>query len=169
MAQAGILAEDDRIELIGGEIVEMSPIGRDHASTVARVAALFYRTFADGACMWPQNPLHLSDDTEPQPDLALLRFRDDFYASELPLAGDVLLVVEVSDSSATYDRRFKVPLYSRHGIPEAWLVDLNHGKITIYRHPDPTGYGTSRIIGRGERLSPASFPDRELEAGEMLG
>jgi Uma2 family endonuclease len=169
MAAAGILLEDDRIELIEGEIIEMSPIGHHHASVVMRLTDLFVRTFGDVALVGPQNPLHLSDDTEPQPDLTLLRPRPDFYNSGLPGPEDTFLVVEVADTSVAYDRRLKMPLYARNGIVEAWLIDVNQETITVYRDSGPAGYATRRVVRRGEQLAPAIFPDRVLAAEDILG
>ena len=119
MAEAGILLEDDRVELIEGEIIELSPIGRHHASTLIRLNELFVRRFGDVALVSAQNPIRLSDDTEPQPDLALLRRRSDFYDAGLPRPEDILLGVEVADTSVAYDRRLKIPLYGRSGIAES--------------------------------------------------
>jgi Uma2 family endonuclease len=169
MVEAGILAEDDRVELIEGEIIEMSPIGRRHASVVLRLTELFILTFRDGAMVGPQNPVTLSDDSEPQPDLTLVRRRPDFYDAGLPGPDDIFLAVEVADSSVAYDRRVKVPLYGRRGIPETWLIDLNRGTITIYQDPGPTGYGTSRVVRRGEQVAPLAFPDRVLPVVQILG
>lgn len=169
MVEAGILAEDDRIELIAGEVIEMSPIGRHHAAILFRLTELFVHTFSEVALVGSQNPIQLSDDTEPQPDLTLVRRRPDFYDSGLPRPEDIFLVVEVADTSAAYDRRLKIPLYGRSGIPEAWLIDLNHETVTIYRDSGPAGYGTSRVVRRGEQLAPAAFPDRMLAVSDILG
>ncbi len=118
MAAAGILSEDDRVELIDGEIVQMSPIGSPHASCVDRLTALFVRRFGRRAIIRVRNPIVLSRHSEPQPDLAVLKLRTDFYAEKHPGPSDVLLVVEVADTSADYDRLTKVALYARAGIPE---------------------------------------------------
>jgi Uma2 family endonuclease len=169
MVESGILTEDDRIELIEGEILEMSPIGRHHASILFRLTELFVHTFSDVALVGSQNPIQLSDDTEPQPDLTLARRRPDFYDSGLPRPEDIFLVMEVADTSVAYDRRLKIPLYGRSGILEAWLIDLKHETITIYRDPGPAGYGTSRVVRRGVQLASAAFPDRMLAASDVLG
>jgi Uma2 family endonuclease len=169
MAQAGILLEDDRIELIEGEIIEMSPIGPLHAAIVARASAHFFRTFGNVAQVNVQNPIRLSDDTEPQPDLTLLRLRPDFYASHTLGPQDIFLVVEIADTSMTYDRCLKMPLYACSGIVEAWLIDVSRGTITIYRDASPDGYASSRVVRRGERLAPAAFPDCLLAVEDILG
>jgi Uma2 family endonuclease len=169
MAEAGILLEDDRVELIGGEIIEMSPIGRHHASILNRLNELFVHVFGDVALVSVQNPVRLSDDTEPQPDLTLVRRRSDFYDSGLPGPEDILLVVEVADTWVPYDRRLKIPLYGRSGIAESWLIDVNRRTVTIYRDAGAGGYATSRVVRRGEHLAPAAFPDRLLAIADMLG
>jgi Uma2 family endonuclease len=169
MAEAGILAEDDRLELIEGEIIEMAAIGRHHAAAVLRLSDLFSATFRDVALVNTQNPIRLSDDTEPQPDLTLVRRRPDFYDSGLPGPEDVFLVVEVADTSVAYDRRLKIPLYGRSGIPEAWLIDVNKRTITVYRDPGSDGYSTTRVLRHGEQLAPIAFPDRLVTGAEILG
>ena len=168
MAEAGILSEDDRVELIEGELVTMSPIGSRHAATVARLTALLFPIRGRGI-LWVQNPIRLGAHSEPQPDVALLRYRPDFYASAHPGPEDVLLVVEVAETSADYDRSVKIPLYARHGIPEAWLVDLLEERIEIYRHPTPQGYQDLHIAHRGETVRPTTLPDLELSVDDILG
>ena len=125
MGQAGILGEDDRLELLEGEIVEMAPIGSRHQSVVDRLTRLFSNRVGDAAVVRVQGPVRLGDDSEPQPDLLLLRRRADFYATAHPGPEDVLLLVEVPDTSTEYDREVKLPLYARHGIAEVWLVGLD--------------------------------------------
>jgi Uma2 family endonuclease len=168
MAEAGILGEDDRIELIEGEIVEMSPIGRRHAATLLRLIRLFSHTFDDVADVNVQSPIQLGNDTEPEPDLTLLRRKPDFYASALPGPDDTFLVVEVAETSLAYDRRVKTRLYARSGIAEYWLIDLNTDTVTMYRGPGHDGYATSRIVRRGEHVAPAAFPDLAVAVDAML-
>jgi Uma2 family endonuclease len=168
MAEAGILSEDDRVELIEGELVTMSPIGSRHAACVARLTALLFPVEGRGI-LWVQNPIRLGARSEPQPDVTLLRYRPDFYASAHPGPEDVLLVVEVAETSADADRSLKIPLYARYGIPEAWLVDLLEEHIEIYRHPTPQGYRSLHIAHRGETVSPTALPDMELSVDEILG
>ena len=169
MAEAGILSEDDRVELIDGEIVEMAPIGRRHAGAVNRINDQFTRGFATEALTAVQNPVRLGEHSEPQPDVALLRRRPDFYASAHPTPADVLLLVEVAETSAAADRQVKIPLYARGGIPEVWLTDLDQDAITVYRDPSANGYGTVFTVRRGEQLAPLAFPDRLLTAADILG
>jgi Uma2 family endonuclease len=169
MAAAGILGEDSRVELIEGEIVDTPPIGPGHGSTVKRTATLFHRRFDGVALVSVQDPVRLGPYNEPEPDLALLRPRDDFYASAHPTPADVLLVVEVADSTLASDLSIKVPLYARCGVVETWLVDLPHAAVHIYRDPSPDGYHLVQTVRRGERIAPLAFPDRELDVAELLG
>lgn len=169
MAEAGILGEDDRVELIEGEVVKMTPIGRRHASCVIRVTKGFVRTFGDVAEVSPQNPVVLGNYTEPQPDIALLRPRPDLYASNLPTPADIFLLVEIGESTVEADRRTKVPLYAKSAIAEVWLVDLEQETITIYRDHSPNGYRTVRLARRGEQISALVFPDRPLAVSDILG
>ena len=169
MAKAGILTDDDRVELIEGEIIQMSPIGSRHAGRVKTLNRLFAARFADVALVSVQDPLHLDDYSEPEPDVALLRPSSDNYTSAHPTAGDVFLVVEVADTSISFDRRTKVPLYARNNIPECWLVDLNRNLIVVYRDPTPRGYRTTRTVRPGQQLAPLAFPDRPLPVADILG
>ena len=169
MAEAGIFTEDDRVELVDGEIIEMAAIGRWHQACVDRLTLFFVSSLGNLAQIRIQGPVRLSEQTEPQPDLAMLRPRPDFYASGHPTPADVLLIIEVAETSSRYDRRVKVPLYARHGIPECWLVDLDQVTITIYRDPTPTGYRTARTLRRGEMLAPLAFPGLELAVANILG
>ncbi len=169
MVEAGILGEDDRVELIEGEIVEMSPIGSRHARCVRRLNYLFGRRVAERAIVDVQNPVRLGEHSEPQPDMLLLRPRPDFYAAAHPGPGDVLLVVEVVETSAAYDPDVKVPLYARAGILEVWLVDLGEDRVEVYREPSPQGYRSVRHFRRGDRLSAEAFPDLEVSVEDVLG
>lgn len=170
MGDSGILSEDDRVELIEGEIWQMSPIGPPHASHVARLDYVLQRRLKEGqAIVGVQAPIHLDDFSEPQPDLALLRFRQNFYASALPTPQDTLLVIEVSDTTVRHDRQVKMNLYARHGLPEAWLVDLPSSVIEVYRDPSPQGYREVLTLRRGDRISPLAFPDLMIEVDAILG
>lgn len=169
MGEAGIFHEDDRVELIDGEIVEMNPIGDPHAGGVNRLTRLFIGRLGDMAVVGVQNPVRLGEYDEPQPDLAILRYRADFYASRGPRPEDVLLLIEVADSTAGYDRRVKGPLYARHTIPEYWLVDLNRGHVVVFREPAPDGYRATRVHRPGESLSLVSLPDVAIAVADMLG
>jgi Uma2 family endonuclease len=168
MAETGILSEDDRVELIEGEIVAMSPIGSRHAACVARLTALFSRA-GRHVIVWVQNPIRLAENSEPQPDVALLRPRADFYAAEHPGPEDVLLIVEVAETSAASDREVKVPLYARFGIPEVWLVDLAAEQVEVFRQPSSQGYQAILTLRRGESLTPLLLPDLSFTVDALLG
>ena len=169
MSEAGILGAAERVELVAGDIVEMSPIGPRHGGTVLRVNWLFGQRFGDVALTNIQNALRLDAHSEPQPDAVLLRPRPDFYTLSHPTPADVLLVVEVADSSIETDRRVKLPSYARVGIPESWLVDLVQDEVLVHRDPGPTGYRAVRTLQRGDKLAPLAFPGRELAVTDILG
>ena len=169
LAEAGILHEDDRVELIEGEIRHMPPIGSPHAAGVNRLAFTFIGKLTGRATVSVQAPVRLSEFSEPQPDLLLLRFREDFYASRHPQPDDVLLLVEVADSSLGFDRGTKAGLYARHGIPEVWIEALGRDFLEVYRDPSPQGYRDVRTFRRGDRISPLAFPDLVLEVSAILG
>ncbi len=169
LAKAGILTEDDRVELIEGVLFQMPPIGSAHAGSVDRLTMRLAPALQGRCIVRVQSPIRLGPYSEPQPDLTLLRPRADFYASAHPGPSDVLLVIEVAESSADYDREHKLPLYGQAGIPEAWVVDLARGEVVVGRDPSPEGYRTVRIARRGETLSPLAFPDLALPVEEILG
>jgi Uma2 family endonuclease len=147
----------------------MNPIGRPHRASVSRVNRIFTRSLDDDVIVQVQSSIALGDYGEPEPDIVLLRYRDDFYADSDEMPADILLIVEVADSSESYDRRTKGPLYARFGIPELWIVDLNRAWITVYTDPSPDGYGKSRVFRRGESLSPLVFPDLTVAVDDVLG
>jgi len=169
MAQTGILNPDVRVELIDGEIIEMSPIGSRHMATVNRLMTFFVPRLLGAAIVQVQGPIALGDNGEPEPDLALLRFRDDFYASATATEAAALLVIEVADTTEGYDRRTKAPLYARYGIPELWIADLNRNRVTRYLDPTPQGYGTTRVFRRGESLSPLAFSNLTVAVDDIVG
>lgn len=169
MAEAGILGEDDRVELIEGEIVDMTPIGRRHLACVDRLAELLGEGLRRKVIVRVQGSIRLSELSEPQPDLALLRRRSDFYAAAEAGPQDVLLIIEVADTSFLHDRDVKVPLYAQAAIPEVWLVDLNGDSIAVHRDPGPDGYHTVFVVRGKDRLSPQAFPELVLTADQMLG
>jgi Uma2 family endonuclease len=169
MGDVGILKHDERVELIKGEIYRMPPIGVPHASHVGRISHLFSRAFLMLAQIWVQNPLRLSDLSEPVPDVMLLRPRPDFYAERHPNPEDVFVLVEISDTTLAFDQRTKVPLYARHGVPELWVVDLNHDLIHVYQKPTATGYQITETRRRGDGIAVAAFPEIEFAVEEVLG
>jgi Uma2 family endonuclease len=168
MVAAGVLGEDDRVELVEGEIVEMAPVGARHAASVNALARLLQRQVGDRALVSVQNPVRLSPRSEPQPDLAVLAWRDDGYRDELPGPADVLLVVEVAESSVATDRDVKLPLYGRAGIGEAWLVDLPAGTIEVHTGPSPAGYRERSVHGIRALVSPVGLVAVVVAVGEAV-
>lgn len=169
MGQAGIFSEDDRVELIDGEIVVMTPIGSPHAGKVARLIRIFTHRLGDRAIVNVQNPVVLPPDSEPQPDLAILRPRPDFYEDAHPRPEDILLLVEVSDTSIDYDRTVKVPLYARAGTQEVWIVDLAAQCVEVHQEPAAQGYQRVQRFTRGQFLTPRAFPDFRISLDEIIG
>ena len=169
LGELGIFDEDDRVELLDGQIVEMSPIGAAHAACVYRLTNLLARRTSGDVGVSVQNPVLLDPRWEPQPDIALLRRSGGFHGEWVATARDVVLVIEVADSSLERDRDLKIPRYAHEGIAEAWLVDLNNDRITCYRDPRPNGYTETRIVKRGERLRVEQVPDLEITAEQILG
>jgi Uma2 family endonuclease len=169
MAEVGILSEDDRVELIDGEVLVMCPVGSPHAGCVKRVGSLLNERLQRRAIVSVQDPLRIDDHMEPLPDLMLLRPRRDFYSESHPAPADVLLLIEVMDTSADYDRNVKLPLYARSAIPEVWLIDLNLKLVESHRRPLGEIYSENRILPRGQRLSPEALPDLEVAVDDILG
>src|SRR5512145_2452267 len=160
MGEAGILPEDNRLELIAGDIVVREPIGAYHAGTVARLNRLWTSRLGDRAIVSIQNPVQFPrEDSELQPDVMLFRPREDFYTTAHPQAADVLLLIEVADTTLPLDRGVKIPPYARVGILEVWLVDLTAARLEVHRDPQRDGYGNVRVLMRGERVPPEAFPD----------
>jgi Uma2 family endonuclease len=153
MIEAGVFGQDERVELIDGEIVQMSPIGDRHAACVRRLIALLSRLFTDQAIIDAQNPIVADVSYVPQPDLALLRPRSDFYASGTPTAADCLLIIEVADTSAEVDRQIKMPRYARGGVAELWLVDLERDVVVVYRDPIGDSYQHVQVVHRGDTIT----------------
>ena len=169
LAEVGVLGEDDRVELLDGQIVEMTPIGPEHAGCVDALTRLLSRLVGDAGVVRVQNPLVLGSRWEPQPDLALLRPRADGYRAAHPGPGDVLLVIEVADTSLESDRDVKLPLYAAAGIPEAWLVDLEHDVIEVQREPGPEGYREVRALRRGDTVAALLVPTGPISVDEVVG
>ncbi len=169
MARVGILREDDRVELIDGEIVEMPPIGPPHHSRVTRLNRLFHDRFADVALVAVQGPVRLDQYNEPEPDVVLVRLRADFYATRHAGPDDVFLVVEVADSSLATDRTTKALMYAQANIPDMWILDIPHELVLVHREPTRDGYRVVTPLRRGESIAPLVFPDRPIAVDEMLG
>ncbi len=169
MGESGILGEDDRVELIDGEIIDMAPIGSRHWSVVNRLHRLIERVVGDAAIVSSQSSFRLDDYSEPQPDIALFRPRADFYATALPTPADTLLVIEVADSSARYDRQIKLPLYARRGVPEFWIVDLDANLLRLYHEPRGDDYLRSSATPAPGFVSIASLPGITVDLSGLLG
>jgi Uma2 family endonuclease len=159
MADAGILAPEDRVELIDGEIIQMSPIGSRHFARVSRANRLFVLAFVGRAVVSVQQPLQLNNYTEPEPDITLLKFRTDDYEEKKAVADDALLVMEVSDTSLRFDREIKLPRYAAAGIPEVWIENLVNDELLVYRHPINGIYQTILSLRSGDSVSVIAFPD----------
>jgi Uma2 family endonuclease len=171
MAEVGILSEDDRVELIEGEIVRMSAIGSRHAACVDRLNRLLNRFTNLSAIVRVQGPILLNGNSEPEPDISLLRPRDDFYTGGHPMPDDVLLLIEVADTSVERDLEVKLPLslYAQAGIPETWIVDLPAETIEVHSRPDGGEYRETVRVKRGETLKSRTIPGLELAADDILG
>jgi Uma2 family endonuclease len=169
MSEAGILSENDKVELINGEIIEMSPIGRRHAACVDRINRLFSNILGIKVIVRVKNPIILNNLSEPEPDIALLQPRADFYESGHPQPQDICLLIEVADSSLEYDKDVKIPLYASSGISEVWLVDIYEQVIIVYRYPSESGYSDIQTLSRGKKLSIQAFPEINLVVNDILG
>lgn len=168
MAEAGILGPDDRVELIEGELIDMAPLGALHGGVTVKLGTLLQRRVGDAALVSIQGPLKLGPASQLNPDAMLLRPRANFYVDRLPEPADVLLLIEVSDTTLAYDRERKVPLYARHGVAEVWLIDLESNAVEVYRMPGPDGYGAVSRHGPGETIAPAAFPGIALAVADLL-
>jgi Uma2 family endonuclease len=168
MLTAGILSEDERVELIDGEVRVMSPIGPRHAALVDRLTRLLVLLCTPSAIVRVQSSIQLNDYTEPQPDLAVLQPRDDFYATAHPLAAEVLLVIEVADTSIAYDRDEKLLRYAMSGIPEVWLIDLNQQVVEQYTQPRNGQYRNKLSLERGDTLRAQSVLDLRLAVDSLF-
>ena len=169
MTQVGILRKDDRVELLEGEIVEMAPIGPPHAACVNRLVRLFTALLGDRVIVSVQNPVRLDERSEPQPDVALLKPQAGFYATRHPEPDDVLLLVEVSSSTAPFDRLVKLPLYAEAGIRQAWLVDLDEGVVEVHRQAAGLSYGEVEVARGNDHIRIDAFAGLSVIAAEILG
>ena len=169
MAEAGIFSEDDRVELIEGEVIQMSPISPHHAACIKRLNALLSHHVGAAAIVSVQDPIHLTEYSEPQPDIALLQPRADFYVTAHPTPSDVLVAVEVAQTSLEYDRDVKVPLYALTLIPEVWLVDLSSEIVYVYAGPANGTYQMVSEIKRGQSLVSQALPGLSLSVDSILG
>ena len=168
MAEAGILDWEERVELLNGEIVEMSPIGDKHAFTVDELVNLFVPLVVGRARIRCQNPVRLSSGDEPEPDVALLKLREDRYTSGHPGPDDVLLLIEVADTSLDRDRGVKLSMYAEAGIPETWIANVPERSVEAHTEPVNGIYTQSRVYRSDEAVSPIAFPDVSLLVSEIL-
>jgi Uma2 family endonuclease len=169
MIDAGVFANIKRVELIEGELVKMPPIGDPHIGSVNRLDRKLNRSVGDEILVSVQNPIIIGDDNEPEPDIALLHFRDDYYSTAKARPEDVLLLIEVSDSTVGYDRDIKVPLYAQNGIPEVWLVNLPKKIVEVYCNPHKGKYRSVKKLGLNETVSPQLIPKLKLKVSEIIG
>ena len=168
MAESGILSENDRLELIRGEMIDMSPIGTRHSGCVLFLTNLLAFLLAGRALINVQNPVELDETSEPQPDIALLKPRPDFYRNSHPQPEDIFLLIEVADTTIKYDREVKIPLYAEANIPEVWLIDVNQEVIEVYRNPLQGVYQDVQKLVKNQVLSILSFPDVNINVSEIF-
>jgi hypothetical protein len=168
MAETGVLQPEARVELLDGQILEMSPIGPSHGSAVKRLNDFFSNLPHGRWLLAVQDPVALDDFSEPQPDLMLLKRAPDFYEKRHPGPDDVFLLVEVSDSTLLFDRGEKLPIYGRAGIREVWIVNLPDQTIEVYRDPHYQGYASTEILRPGQQARPLAFPDVVVDVAELL-
>jgi Uma2 family endonuclease len=169
LAERGILGEEDRVELINGEIIEMAAIGPPHAGCVNRTTRLIDRRLGDSVVLAGQNPVITSHYYMPQPDIAVLRPREDFYDRSHPTPDDILLLIEVSDTTLQFDRKVKLPQYAQAGIPEVWIIDLNGKRIERYSEPVDGTYRVVRRLRRGQTITSTILPALSLPVGDIIG
>jgi len=167
--EMGIFKPEERLELWEGEFVEMSPIEKRHAGIIAGLTAFLNHLFFQKFVVWTQNPIVLNDFSEPQPDVAVLKQRNDFYRTTSATANDVLLTIEVADSTVKYDRDIKFPKYAANGIPEAWLIDLESDRIEIHTQPTKNGYKLVKILHRGDIAESTMFEEIKIAVDDILG
>jgi Uma2 family endonuclease len=168
MAETGVLHPDARVELLDGEIIDMSPVGPFHGGVVSRLTRLFTLLSKDRWLLGPQNPLRLNDHSEPEPDVMLLKPAPDDYTTRHPQPEDVSLLVEISDSSLAIDVEKKLPLYGRAGVAEVWIVNLEETLLGVYREPHFNGYASKAVLRAGDQARPLAFPDAVVDVAELL-
>jgi Uma2 family endonuclease len=172
MAEAGILRPDERVELIDGRIVEMPPIGPEHADSVDTVVEIFGDRLRPRVRIRVQSPLQIGILQLPEPDVSLIKTpaeRGSSYRKTHPRLDDILLVVEVADTTLQHDLGEKARMYARAGVPELWVIDVPHDRLVVHREPAPDGYASIVTVNRGETLSALAFPDVTFTADEILG
>jgi Uma2 family endonuclease len=168
MVATGVLTKYDPIELIDGDMLNMPPIGLGHSAVTARLNKLLVLSVGDAAIVSPGGSVRLGEYSVPQPDLMLLKPREDFYAGQIPTAPDVLLLVEISDSSLAFDQGIKRALYSRYGVAEYWIVDIPGKRIHVYREPTVVGYVQALECAQTDSVSPRGLPAVQVIAGTLF-
>lgn len=168
MGEAGIFTEDDRIELIEGELIEMAPIGGPHMNVVNKLTRLLVTAVGDQGVVSIQNPVILPPYSEPQPDVTILKPGFDNLAAGVPRGSDVLLLIEVADTALAYDRGRKLPLYAQHGVSEIWIVNIAAKRLEIYGEPGPSGYRRKLELGPGDEVSPAALPGVKIQVDALF-
>ncbi|MEM7369984.1 MAG: Uma2 family endonuclease [Bacteroidota bacterium] len=168
MLEVGILKEEDRVELIRGEIISMSPISSNHSSIVKRINRVLSKSIGDLGVIGIQDPIHLGKFSEPEPDISLLKPSPDLYQHEHPRSEDVFLLIEVAQSSLNFDRHVKIPLYASHQIPEVWIVDVNNHQIEVYREPNGDFYAEQMLVVPGESIDIQAL-GLEIQVRDLLG
>jgi Uma2 family endonuclease len=170
MGKAGILHPEARVELINGEIIVMSPTGLKHSVVINRLTRFLVKKIDEAGIVSVQNPFRIPDYSEPQPDILILRPRDDFYANKFPLPEDILLLIEVADSSLRYDQTIKLSLYAEHRIPEYWIVNLERDILEIYRQPQNKSYLKQTLIDNPQvTFAPIAFPEITMTLKDIYG
>lgn len=168
MGEVGIFGMEQRMELIEGEIIEMSPIGAKHAGSINRLNRIFASLVGNQAIISIQNSIRINNYSEPQPDIAILYWREDFYVESLPLPSEVFLLIEVADSTLKYDREVKAIIYAKAGIPELWIANLEAQIFEVYRQPSDTGYQQVQIYGKGEVINLLMLPDVAISVDDIF-
>lgn len=168
MAEAGILRPDERLELICGEIIVMAPMGNPHATGVRRLERVWHNALGNAATVSVQCPIRLNEYADPEPDITVLRYREDDYFGKLPSAEDALLIIEVSDTSLVFDRNVKTDLYAQANVPETWITNLPEDCIEAFTEPGADGYANHTVYRRGDRISPSMLPDVEFAVEDLL-
>src|ERR1700688_2772180 len=169
MGETGILGRDERVELLDGDLIVVPPQGSPHFSIVTRMARQLMQRLGERALVTSQLPIIVSDRSEPEPDIAVLAWRDDFYGSGIPRVPDVYAVVEVADSSLAMDRGKKLPIYAAAGVKEYWIVNVRNAAIEVHREPRGDGYDSLRTFRGGEMISFAAFPNDQFTVEELIG
>lgn len=169
MVATGVLTKYDRVELIEGDMLDMAPMGTMHSAITSRLHEVFVLAASRSATVVSGGPVNLGGFSQPQPDLMLLKRRVDFYGGKTPEAPDVLLLIEVSDSSLAFDQGVKLNLYARYGVVEYWVVDVEGRRLVTYREPSAKGYLRKTEFEAADAVAPHAFPDLKIAVGQIFG